>query len=82
MLSWTMRWVKERLPLDAVIRRSLEEEMVDGTSYAYVFGNSVPLLFRLPIPMGLFQLISLVPTVDHGFDMFKHFKIERKEWSA
>jgi ubiquinol-cytochrome c reductase cytochrome b subunit len=76
MWSRIWQWINERWPLDAVIRWSLEEEMVGGTSYAYVFGSAVLLTFLLQVVTGVFQFVYMVPTVDHGYDSLNYLRIE------
>jgi hypothetical protein len=38
MFSRIGRWINDRWPLEALIRLGLEEEMIGGTSYAYIWG--------------------------------------------
>ncbi len=76
LLLGIKNWVYARWPVEAVLRLSLEEEMAGGTSFAYVFGSSALLLFLLQIATGIFQLIYLVPTVDHGYDSLNYLRIQ------
>lgn len=62
------RWVNDRWPLDAVIRWSLEEEMPGGTSYAYVFGSCVFVVFLLQVITGVWQLLYFALSRQHLFD--------------
>jgi ubiquinol-cytochrome c reductase cytochrome b subunit len=50
--------------------------MPGGTSYAYIFGSAVLLIFLLQVTTGIFQLIYFVPTVDHGYDSLNYLRIE------
>jgi hypothetical protein len=38
MFSWVGCWINDRWPLEALIRLGLEEEIIGGTSYAYIWG--------------------------------------------
>jgi ubiquinol-cytochrome c reductase cytochrome b subunit len=69
-------WINDRWPLKAVIKWSLEEEIPGGASYAYVFGSSALLLFFLQAVTGIFQLVYMVPTVDHGYDSLNYLRIQ------
>ena len=70
------RWMNERWPLDALIRLNLEEEMVGGTSYAYVFGSCVLVVFGLQVITGIWQLLYFVPTIDGGYDSLNYLRTE------
>jgi ubiquinol-cytochrome c reductase cytochrome b subunit len=76
MLSRIMDWINERWPLRAVLRWTLEEEMIGGSSYAYIFGSSVLLTFLLQVVTGIFQFFYVVPTVDHAYDSLNYLRIE------
>ncbi len=76
MFSKILNWINDRWPLNAVIRWSLEEEMPGGTSYAYVFGSCVLLIFLLQVITGLWQLLYFVPTVDRGYDSLNYLRTE------
>jgi ubiquinol-cytochrome c reductase cytochrome b subunit len=75
MFSKIARWIDDRWPLRAVIRWSLEEEMVGGTSYAYIFGSSLFVVFLLQAITGIWQLFYFVPTVDQGYDSLCYLRI-------
>jgi ubiquinol-cytochrome c reductase cytochrome b subunit len=68
IISTILNWINDRWPLSAVIRWGLEEEMPGGTSYAYVFGSCVLLIFLLQVITGLWQLLYFVPAIDRGYD--------------
>jgi ubiquinol-cytochrome c reductase cytochrome b subunit len=74
--SRVMAWINDRWPLKAVLKWSLEEEIPGGASYAYVFGSSALLLFLLQAVTGIFQLVYMVPTVDHGYDSLNYLRIQ------
>ena len=76
MFSKILNWINDRWPLNAVIRWSLEEEMPGGTSYAYVFGSCVLLIFLLQVITGLWQLLYFVPTVDRGYTSLNYLRTE------
>src|SRR5512139_2565766 len=76
IVSRVLGWINERWPLKAVIKWSLEEEIPGGASYAYVFGSSALLLFFLQAATGIFQLVYMVPTVDHGYDSLNYLRIQ------
>ena len=63
MFSKISNWINVRWPLNAVIRWSLEEEMPGGTSYAYVFGSAVLLIFLLQLITG-FMATALLRSYD------------------
>jgi ubiquinol-cytochrome c reductase cytochrome b subunit len=70
------RWIAERWPLEAFLRLSLEEEMPGGTSYAYVFGSSVFIVFLLQVITGVWQLLYFVPMIDRAYDSLNFLRIE------
>jgi ubiquinol-cytochrome c reductase cytochrome b subunit len=76
MFSRVGRWVNDRWPLDIVIRWSLEEEMPGGTSYAYVFGSCVFVVFLLQVITGVWQLLYFVPMIDHAYNSLNYLRIE------
>jgi len=76
IVSQVLGWINDRWPLKAVIKWSLEEEIPGGASYAYVFGSSALLLFLLQAVTGIFQLVYMVPTVDHGYDSLNYLRIQ------
>jgi ubiquinol-cytochrome c reductase cytochrome b subunit len=76
IVSRVLDWINERWPLKKVIQWSLEEEIPGGASYAYVFGSSALLLFLLQAVTGIFQLIYMVPTVDHGYDSLNYLRTQ------
>ncbi|HUL29479.1 MAG TPA: cytochrome b N-terminal domain-containing protein, partial [Thermodesulfobacteriota bacterium] len=76
MVSRMVSWINERWPLNVVLRWSLEEEMPGGTSYAYVFGSCVLLIFLLQVLTGVWQLLYFVPTVDRGYDSLNYMRTE------
>jgi quinol-cytochrome oxidoreductase complex cytochrome b subunit len=63
MFQKICQWINDRWPLSKLIRLSLEEEMVGGPSFAYVFGSCVLVIFLLQVVTGLWQLLYFVPTV-------------------
>ncbi len=68
--------MNERWPLSAVIRWSLEEEIPGGTSYAYIFGSCVLILFLFQVITGVWQLLYFVPTTDRGYDSLNYLRTE------
>jgi ubiquinol-cytochrome c reductase cytochrome b subunit len=76
MFSKIVRWVDDRWPLRPVIRWGLEEEMVGGTSYAYIFGSSLFVVFLLQVITGVWQLFYFVPTVEQGYDSLCYLRIQ------
>jgi ubiquinol-cytochrome c reductase cytochrome b subunit len=76
MFSKILNWINDRWPLNAVIRWGLEEEMPGGTSYAYVFGSCVLLIFLLQVITGLWQLLCFVPTIDRGYGSLNYLRTE------
>ncbi len=76
MSSRILRWVNERWPLNAVIRWSIEEEMPGGTSYAYIFGSCVLIVFLFQVITGVWQLLYFVPTIDRGYNSTNYLRTE------
>ena len=76
MFSKILRWVNERWPLSGVIRWSLEEEMPGGTSYAYIFGSCVLILFLFQVITGVWQLLYFVPATDRGYESLNYLRTE------
>ncbi len=76
MFSRIGRWINDRWPLDALIRLGLEEEMIGGTSYAYVFGSAVFLTFVLQVVTGIWQLFYFVPSIDHAYDSLSYLRLQ------
>jgi len=76
MLSKIVRWINERWPLTTVIRWSLEEEMPGGTSYAYIFGSCVLIVFLFQVITGVWQLLYFVPTTDRGYESLNYLRTE------
>ena len=70
------RWINERWPLDPLIRLSLDEEMVGGASFSYIFGSSVLTMFLLQVVTGVWQLLYFVPTVDHGYVSLSYLRTQ------
>ncbi len=67
-MSHMLKWINERWPLDAVIRATLEEDIVGGSRYVYTLGSAVFIVFVLQAASGVMQLFFYVPTVDHAYD--------------
>jgi ubiquinol-cytochrome c reductase cytochrome b subunit len=76
MFSWIGRWINDRWPLDALIRLGLKEEMIGGTSYAYVFGSGVFLTFVVQVVTGIWQLFYFVPSIDHAYDSLSYLRLQ------
>ncbi|MFB3885696.1 MAG: cytochrome b N-terminal domain-containing protein [Thermodesulfobacteriota bacterium] len=76
MVGRIREWIEERWPLSALLRLGLEEEMIGGTSSAYVFGSCVLMIFLLQIVTGVWQLLYFVPTVDRGYDSLNYMRME------
>ncbi len=76
MFSRIIRWLNERWPLEPLLRLALEEEMPGGTSYVYVFGSSVFIVFLLQVLTGVWQLLYYVPMIDRAYDSLNYLRIE------
>jgi ubiquinol-cytochrome c reductase cytochrome b subunit len=70
------RWINDRWPLATLIRIGLEEEMLGGASFAYIFGSATLAIFLLQIVTGIFQLFYYVPTIDHAYDSVGYLRTE------
>jgi ubiquinol-cytochrome c reductase cytochrome b subunit len=69
-------WINERWPLDTLLKLSLDEEMVGGTSFFYVFGSSVLTMFLLQAVTGIWQLLYFVPATDHGYVSLSYLRTQ------
>jgi ubiquinol-cytochrome c reductase cytochrome b subunit len=69
-------WLNERWPLSGVLRWGLEEEMVGGTSFAYIFGSAVFLTFVIQVVTGICQLFYFTPTTDHAYDSLSYLRLQ------
>ncbi|HXX33909.1 MAG TPA: cytochrome b N-terminal domain-containing protein [Thermodesulfobacteriota bacterium] len=76
MPSKILKWINERWPLNAVLRWSLEEEMPGGTSYAYIFGSCVLIVFLFQVITGVWQLLYFVPTTDRAYNSLNYLRRE------
>jgi ubiquinol-cytochrome c reductase cytochrome b subunit len=76
MLDRILRWVDERIPLTAMIRRALDEEIPGGPRYAYALGSATLFVFGLQMITGVWQLFYYVPTVDHAYDSVNFLRTE------
>ena len=76
MFARIVHWINDRWPLRAVIRWSLEEEMPGGTSYAYIFGSCVLIVFLLQVITGLWQLLYFVPTTNQSYNSLNYLRTE------
>jgi ubiquinol-cytochrome c reductase cytochrome b subunit len=69
-------WLGERLPISAVLRWALEEDIPGGASFAYVFGGANLLLFLMLVATGILQLFYYVPTTDHGYESVMYVRLQ------
>jgi ubiquinol-cytochrome c reductase cytochrome b subunit len=76
MFSRMKHWIDERWPLNSIIHLSLEEQMVGGTSYAYVFGSCVLAMFLLQAVTGVWQLLYFVPVTHRAYDSLNYLRLE------
>jgi ubiquinol-cytochrome c reductase cytochrome b subunit len=70
------RWLNERWPLSSVLRWGLEEEMPGGTSFFYIFGSALFLIFVIQVVTGIWQLFYFTPTTDHAYDSLSYFRLQ------
>jgi ubiquinol-cytochrome c reductase cytochrome b subunit len=75
---WTRAkaWINDRLPISAVVRWALVEDIPGGSSFAYVFGSANLILFLLLAVTGLLQLFYYVPTTDHAYDSVMDMRLQ------
>ncbi len=75
---WTgvKTWIEARLPLGAIIRWVLEEDIPGGARFAYVFGSASLLMFLLLAVTGVLQLFYYVPTTDHAYDSLMYLRLQ------
>jgi ubiquinol-cytochrome c reductase cytochrome b subunit len=69
-------WLNERWPLSSVLRWGLEEEMPGGTSFFYIFGSALFLIFAIQVVTGIWQLFYFTPTTDHAYDSLSYFRLQ------
>lgn len=69
-------WIEDRLPISAVMRWSLEEDIPGGSSFAYVFGSTNLILFLLLAVTGVLQLFYYVPTTDHAYESVMYLRLQ------
>jgi ubiquinol-cytochrome c reductase cytochrome b subunit len=70
------RWLNERWPLSAVLRWGLEEDMPGGTSFFYIFGSALFLIFVIQVATGIWQLFYFTPTTDHAYDSLSYLRLQ------
>ncbi len=76
MSSRVLDWINERWPLKSFVRLSLEEEIPGGSSYAYIYGSCVLMVFLLQIITGIWQLFYFVPEVNRAYDSLNYFRFQ------
>ena len=76
MLTRLGSWINERWPLSRLIRLALEEDILGGSSYAYVFGSMLLFTFATQAATGVWQLFYYVPTVQHAYDSVGYLRTE------
>jgi ubiquinol-cytochrome c reductase cytochrome b subunit len=76
MFTRMLKWIDERWPLTPFIRLALDEEMIGGSSYAYVFGSAALIIFLLQIITGIWQLFYYVPTLEQGYNSLNYLRTE------
>ncbi|OHB67303.1 MAG: hypothetical protein A2Y77_11995 [Planctomycetes bacterium RBG_13_62_9] len=69
-------WINDRLPVSAVVRWGLEEDIPGGSSFAYVFGSVNLILFLLLAVTGVLQLFYYVPTTDHAYESVMYLRLQ------
>ena len=70
------RWIDRRLPVSAVVRWGLEEDVPGGSSFAYIFGSVNLILFLLLVVTGVLQLFFYVPTTDHAYESVMYLRLQ------
>lgn len=70
------RWIDARLPIAAVLRWGLQEDIPGGASFAYVFGSANVILFGLLVGTGILQLFYYVPTTDHAYESLMYLRLQ------
>jgi ubiquinol-cytochrome c reductase cytochrome b subunit len=63
------------LPVSAVVRWGLEEDVPGGPSFAYVFGGINVILFLLLAVTGVLQLFFYVPTTGHAYESVMYLRL-------
>ncbi len=76
MLTRLGKWINERWPLSNLVKLGLEEEIIGGSSYAYIFGSLLLFTFAMQAATGVWQLFYYVPTVQHAYASVNYLRTE------
>jgi hypothetical protein len=71
-----MLWIDNRWPVSSLLHISLDEEIIGGPSFAYVFGRATLLLFLLQAVTGISQFFYHAPTLDHAYESVGYLQTE------
>jgi ubiquinol-cytochrome c reductase cytochrome b subunit len=69
-------WVEDRLPVSAVLRWSLAEEIPGGSRFFYSLGSVNLAMFLLLAVTGVMQLFFYVPTTDHAYESVMFLRLQ------
>jgi ubiquinol-cytochrome c reductase cytochrome b subunit len=76
MFKRMRQWIDDRWPLSTLIRLGLEEDIPGGSSFAYVIGSGILIVFLIMAVTGIWQLFYYVPTVDHAYDSTNYLRTQ------
>ena len=74
MVTRAWQWLNDRLPVSAIVRFGLKEDMPGGSSFAYTLGSATLLVFLVQVVTGVWQMFYYVPTVDHAYDSLNYLR--------
>ena len=75
MAQKTGRWLKERLPLEGMIRAVFDEKIPGGANFFYSLGSATLFVFSLQVLTGIWQLFYYAPTIDHAYESVSYLRI-------
>ena len=75
MAQKTGRWLKERLPLEGMIRGVFYEKIPGGANFFYALGSATMFVFSLQVLTGIWQLFYYAPTIDHAYESVSYLRI-------
>jgi ubiquinol-cytochrome c reductase cytochrome b subunit len=74
MSSRILNWIDERLPVRAIVKSILEEDIPGGASYYYALGSATLFVFLIQAITGIWQLFYYVPTTDHAYTSLSYLR--------
>ncbi|MBI1865925.1 MAG: cytochrome b N-terminal domain-containing protein [Nitrospirae bacterium] len=72
MLDIVYKWIDERINLQGLQNKMLNEPIPGGARYAYVFGSALLFIFAMQIVTGILMMFYYAPTVDHAWQSIRY----------